>query len=283
MRNKNLNVLLGILMLFSMMTFVVAQPPIEDVVVSAGNVGTSDFSTTTTQPSSTLGGIISEIVETSHKTVKLNGVVVSDKINTTRINNFTLFLFNANAQVNHNNLTIGTAFETSETTNVRGVNGTWTTYNVNSTTTIVDPAGDKSAALNQNFTANDGTFVKATAHGMGSGTNPITFTTGTIPTTQFEIAALCGGLTSAEAKTKSGSTNPGDTFCGTFGTVKVIGVLGLSGAAVRFIYDLDNDGDFNDLTEIVNSSSVYGYKVDAKSGQTLSLIPANIYDIFAVI
>lgn len=268
------------MLMCSMLTMVAAQDPIQDISVISGQVGTSDFTATTTAPSTTLGGLISEIVETHHATVKLAGVTVSDKMNTTRINNFSLYLFGDISKVNLNDLQTGAIYQQSENIAVRNVTGQWTTYLCNSTTTI--PARDVAAGLNENFTANDGTFVKATAQDLAGTGHTITFTTGTITLTQFEAATLCGGLTNAQAGALSGSTSPKDTFCGQLGTVKVIGVGGTSGAIpVRFIYDLNNDGVFNNMQN--NVSVANGYKVNAINGQSLALIPSATYDLFAII
>jgi len=267
--------------MFSMMSFamVSAQDPQSNISVVAGETGIADFTATTSQADATVGGLVSQIVETTHRTVKLAGVTVLDRTNITQIKNFSFYLFNTGAQINHNNLVNGDVYQSSQNIEVRNVTGSWTTLKVNSTTIV--PSGDKAAALNENFTSINGTIVKALSVDMG-GAHTITFSNGTISVTQFDAATLCGGLTTGQAKTLSGSTSPKDTYCGQLGNVKVIGVDGTSGAIpTRFIYDLDSDGDFNDMVD--HTTVVNGYKTSSINGQALALIPAGSYDLFAII
>ena len=285
MRKKQTMSLLMGLMLIMSASMIMAQDPIEDVVVTAGETGTSDFDVSETVDHDTIGGLISAI---SHETIKTVDFLGTTVFQTSEMNGedvFTMYATPDISQINYDNLIRGDVFEVSESNiEIRNVVGTWTTYLFDSTTTDIDPAGDFVIGMNEGITADNAEYIEILSEGGGDGR---TITLRVLPDSTIALTLVyldestgeCGSLTAEEIRTEAGVT--GDVLCNTHNGVLIAEVQ--NSETPKFIVDANVDGIFDDFTESGSETTVGGFSWDASSGQALGLLESGTYDIFAII
>ncbi len=130
-------------MLFSVLPFVMATPivtPPNPQEVFFGETIIADFVTDEENPNLEMGGLISQIIHTIRTVIMNGGETIWEDEDTTNTQNFDIYAFPAGSEVNLLDLTVGSEYETSLSTTVRGVTDSWITYNVDSV--VTEAGGD---------------------------------------------------------------------------------------------------------------------------------------------
>ena len=249
--------------------------------VTAGDTTTTDFVTEDVQAHSTLGGIVSAVISIIERFVMFGETTVfSDTGGSSEVMDFELYAFESGSEVDMNSLTTGALYQTSEIVDVRGVNASWDTYEAESLIDGPDeqimhgigpgnPTGPVefddgiTGSISSESLTPESTTLSHWYHVTQYHSRPILECDASCPTTE-DVLSVYGGTTVDAIKMFEWDST------GEYGYIVWIdGVVGM-------IADLNRDG----VMELTTDNS--GYTVDANAGQSLMLLPAGVYDLYAV-
>ena len=280
MNNKKNKIAIGVmcLMLVSMFSLVIAQCS-DDIVVVLGETTEGDMIHLDEGPSISYGAIVTQIQSEFRRYVQYGGVNVYLEEVIDSVNDFDVYMFPADAATGFDSLSTGDLFQTSEEVEVRGITSTWETYNA---TAIIEGGVDTQSlsGFGVQMTYDDGKWL-----------NVVSSTGATIVVNTYD-----GGnekiMTDIDMIIATGTDCPSDEqLLSEFGIVAVakrqqtLGEVGgqllcqIEEPAGTYRYLIDMNGD----AEWDFSTSIEGYTVTSDSGQSLAILPENIYDIFGIV
>jgi len=242
------------------------------VPIVAGEASTVNLATADdVLPSETLGGLVSQISSTFERFVELGGLKVWKDGQTTNVQDFDLVLFPADSVVDLESITEVGIFQTSEDVEVESVQGIWETMSI---TSPID--GDDMQTLSVLHDQMD----------FDGGTEWITITSDTGTTATYDYN---GGV--AKALDWSGAECPTDQQLeNAFGMTAITSKTSAQPGelASKFVCRIVNDGTTN---YIIDKSGDFawslieenpGFGVTAQTGVTLAIVPAGLFDVYAI-
>ncbi len=256
-------------------SFVMAQDPIINSPVVAGESSTQDFDAEYTTLSATLGAIISQINQNFREVITFGGVEIFASESGGLVSDFEVAIFPTGEPVNFLDVSYNGIFQTSEIVDIRGVNSSWDTLFLSSKTgegDFVVPMGIAGSPTSMTYA--DGDFISGYgANPMkcngGDVTAPLVDCVDGVPPCPFladlnEAYGVAGVTTFFKYQNV---TNDCDKIVVTFTSTTPLGTWS--------IIDYNDDKVFDfDYTD--------GYSVTSQSTQALGILPTGNYDLYAI-
>ena len=262
----------GLVLLMSI-SFVVAQIPKEDLVISSGETIIEDWLEETTELSGVLGAVISSINILNREVILFLGQEIYVSETGGSFSDFDLYAFKTGTVVDFETLTFEDPFEVSEVVDIRGINSSWTTINIK--TTIEE--GEYLA---------DPTKINI----------PILFDDGMVVTPRGALSFWCDGVQETAITRDCISYDcPTDEeliFTGQrVGIIQIANQIGLYEVCGKRVFSFNNqvslqywvgDEDGNELFEFSLFDNS-GYAVTSNLGQSLMILPSDVgnMDLYA--